>query len=462
LALLTTFRDPAGHLELRADAAYRVVNPPHDTEIAEFLATPLAARLVAESRLIASEPLDLPPGLEEGLYLRHPRVAFVSYPWEWPPSMWMAAANLTLTLCADLLAEGWILKDATPLNVLFRGTQPVFVDVLSVARADLAQPVWFAYGQFIRTFLLPLLAYTELGWPLQASITRRDGYEPEELGPVLSLGKRMRQPALTAVTLPLLFSSQKGTKKLGQTIRKVDPETGKYILERMMAKLLKHMRKLTPAAKKSTWSDYPETALHYSEKVQADKQAFVRRILAAAQPRRVLDIGCNTGTFSQIAAEAGAEVVAIDTDQQAVDRLYRQVSAGPYASSILPLHVDLARPTPAVGWENNENSSFLARAEGHFDSIILLAVIHHILLGSQVPMPHIAALCARLTTRGLIIEWVPPADEKFIEVLRGRDEIYQHITEDVFRRCFAEYFDVIEETTLENQRILFHMQRRHV
>ena len=457
--MLKTFRDPAGQLELRADAAYRTVRPPHDQEILAFLDTPLAQRLVAEGKLIGSTVIEAPTP-EHPLHLRHPRVPFVSYCWEWSPGMWLAAANLTLSLCADLLAEGWILKDATPSNILFVGTRPVLVDVLSVAPVDPTVPIWFASGQFIRTFLLPLLASEKLGWPLQASITRRDGYEPEEIGRCLPFAARWSQPARSAVTLPLLFAgrSKRGPATTPQT-PKVDAEAGRYILGKTIAKLQKQTQRLTPKQHSSTWSNYTETATHYTTYEQAEKQAFISRVLAAVKPARVLDIGSNTGTFSEIAAASGADVVAVDTDQQAVDRLFQRVSHGPHAARILPLHIDLSRPTPPTGWQNQETASFLARCEGHFDFVLMLAVIHHLLLQSQIPLEHIAALAASITTSGLIIEWVPPTDEKFREILRGRDAIYKHLTEENFRTAFTQHFDIVEQVTLTNARILFHMRK---
>ena len=122
-------------------------------------------------------------------------------------------AELTLNLCSDLIKQGWLLKDATPLNVLFQGMQPVFVDVLSIQRAAPQQPIWLAYGQFVRTFLLPMLAHSRLGWPLQVALTRRDGYEPEEIYSCPLLVARLRQPALSAVTLPLLLAQQQETQR---------------------------------------------------------------------------------------------------------------------------------------------------------------------------------------------------------------------------------------------------------
>src|SRR5260370_37037239 len=140
---LPTFRDPAGSVEIRRDGAYRSIRAPFDSEILEFLALPLASELVAQGRLIASEVVS--PAGAETLVLRHPRISFQSFPWEWAPALWLAAAELTLNLCTDLVQHGWLLKDATPLNVLFQGTQPIFVDVLSVKRMDPHLPISLAY-----------------------------------------------------------------------------------------------------------------------------------------------------------------------------------------------------------------------------------------------------------------------------------------------------------------------------
>jgi SAM-dependent methyltransferase len=454
---LPTFRDPAGSVEVRADGVFRSIRAPFDAEILEFLALPLASELVTQGRLVASEVVS--PADAEVLVLRHPRISFQSFPWEWAPSLWLAAAELTLTLCNDLVQHGWLLKDATPLNVLFQGTRPIFVDVLSIERMDPHQPIWLAYGQFVRTFLLPMLAHSRLGWPLQASVTRRDGYEPEEIYSALSWPARLRQPALSAVTLPSLLAGNKKMRTGSLASRPVkERDLAKQILLKTLRGLLAHMRKVTPAHRSSTWSDYAETATHYSAEDHALKRSFVAQALAASRPARVLDVGCNTGVYSNLAADAGAEVISIDTDMQAVDRLCTSLKGR--NRNILPLCVDLARPTPAAGWENRENASFLSRCAGHFDTVMMLAVLHHLLLRNQIPMERIAALCNSLTTQYLILEWVPPADPKFQELLRGRGAIYAHITEAVFRNAFAEYFTTIDELTLANGRIMLHLRKK--
>jgi SAM-dependent methyltransferase len=413
--------------------------------------------LVEEGRLVASEVVYR--ASDETLLLRHPRISFQSYPWEWAPGLWLAAAELTLNLCSDLIQQGWLLKDATPLNVLFQGTEPIFVDVLSIERLDPHQPIWLAYGQFVRTFLLPMLAYSRLGWPLQAAITRRDGYEPEDIHAALSWRARLRQPALSAVTLPSLLATNKKIHAGSLASRPVkDPDLARQILLKTLRGLLSQMRKVTPAPRSSTWSDYAETATHYSDEDHARKRSFVTHALAAARPTRVLDVGCNTGVYSYLAADAGAEVVSIDTDLQAVDRLCAQLKGS--GKNILPLCVDLAHPTPAAGWENREYASFLSRCTGHFDTVMMLAVLHHLLLRNQIPMDRIAALCSSLTTRHLILEWVPPTDPKFQELLRGRGAIYTHITETTFRDAFGKHFTTADELVLVNGRIMLHLRKK--
>ncbi len=150
------------------------------------------------------------------LCLRHPKIPIPTYPWEWTPSQWLDAAELTLNLCEQALAEGWILKDATPLNVLFNGTRPIFVDILSFERRDKHSSIWLAYGQYVRTFLLPLLMNRMLSWPLALSLFKRDGYEPADCYAALDWSQRLGRDAFWPVTLPTLLDRRKPGEHAGK------------------------------------------------------------------------------------------------------------------------------------------------------------------------------------------------------------------------------------------------------
>src|SRR3954471_13822093 len=114
-----------------------------------------------------------------------------------------AGGVLTLLLARTLLADGIGMKDATPYNVLFRGPQPVFIDLLSVEKRDPGDPTWLPYAQFVRTFLLPLLANKYFGIALdQILTTRRDGLEPEEVYQWLKPSQKFLPPFLSLVSMP--------------------------------------------------------------------------------------------------------------------------------------------------------------------------------------------------------------------------------------------------------------------
>src|SRR5947207_2576713 len=144
------------------------------------------------------------------MILEHERVDFPSYPYEWNPEMLHAAGMLTLDLAQALHADGLGLKDGTPYNVLFRGPEPVFIDVLSFERREPGDATWLPYAQFVRTFLLPLLANRAYGLGLdQVLTTRRDGLEPEEVYRWTSPLQRLRPPYFSLVTMPVWLGGKR-------------------------------------------------------------------------------------------------------------------------------------------------------------------------------------------------------------------------------------------------------------
>ena len=458
-ALEPTFRDPAGRLQLTASHALRRISPGAAEETLAFLKSPLRASLEKSGELIASRIAE--PGAHAWvvpgeLWLEHPRIDPISYPWEWTTGQWRAAAELTLGIARKATDAGWALKDATPLNIVFAGARPVLVDVLSLERRDPHSSVWLAYGQFVRTFLLPLVAQRFLNWPLQATLFSRDGYEPRTLYEALRPWQRLRPGLLDVVTLATLFEGSGGSKPRGMPPAR-DPELATHILHKRLDRLGKQIRGAVRVGKASRWSGYQQAATHYQPADTEEKQRFVQSVLERCRPTRVLDVGANTGTYSLMAAEVGAEVVALDSDSGAVETLWR--SAEEQGRNITAMVANIARPTPAAGWGNREQLSLLDRLKGKFDLVLMLAVIHHLILREQVPLSLIGDLCAKLTRRWLVLEWVPPSDPMYQEWLRGREDLYGGLSEEDLRHAFAPYFHVLERRVLGNQRVLLLFER---
>ena len=463
-AAIETFRDPAGSLRVEGNRVRRRVRVSYARAALEFLRSDLARQWVAQGQLVATttldqDCLDIEARNREEILLEHPRIFFPSYPWEWTPGAWIAAANLTLDLCESLLSRGLILKDATPLNVLFEGVRPVFVDVLSIEKRDPESPLWLAYAQFVRTFLLPLMAHRYLGWPLAASLQRRDGYEPADLYPFLGRLQRWRQPFRSLVTIPYLLERKRSAAaSAGPARLRQSPEVAEAVLRGNLRGLRKVLNGLTPGERESRWSSYPESAEHYSGDDHQQKQAFVRRALHSAGPRHVLDLGANTGVYSRIAASMGASVVAWDTDLAATERNWAQSRAENWP--VQPLLADAARPTPAAGWRNAESLGLLDRARENFDCVMALGLIHHLLVADQIPLPEVAHLLRDLTQSWAIVEWVPASDPRFVELVRGREDIYGHLNEAAFLAAMESYFSPVLNEKLSNGRTLYLFQAR--
>src|SRR5262249_8985543 len=196
---------------------------------------------------------------------------------------------------------------------------------------------------------------------------------------------------------------------------------------------------------------------NYSSAHFAAKERFVQECLDGFAPRSVLDVGCNTGHFSLLAAHAGARVVAVDADPVVTGRVWRQAKAEKL--NVLPLVVNLTRPSPGVGWNNRECPSFLTRARGSFDAVFMLAVIHHMLVTERVPLDEIVDLAAGLTSDLLVIEFVAPEDSMFQRLLRGRDELHRGLTTAVFEAACRRRFDIVRSQRVQDaSRVLYLMR----
>ena len=444
-----TFRDPAGSLTIEENRAVRRIHPEAREAALEFIQSAFYARLQQRGDMVATTV----DNSAEGLSLIHPRIAVPTYPWEWTHSQWFAAAELTINLCQEAIVEGWILKDATPLNILFIGPRPVLVDVLSFERRDPSSAIWLAYGQYARTFLLPLLMSRMMGWPLALTLFRRDGYEPQELYQAMSWPQRLSRSALWPISLPTWLDARSGAAPVKPPAQSYDAAASAHILERSLSGLLKQTRRAMPAHAASNWSHYKTNLKHYTAEQAEQKRMWVQHVFEDVRPDAVLDIGANTGEYSTLAAESGARVIALERDAAAADRLFR--SSSDLSRDIQTIHADLARPTPAAGWDNGEQSALLPRLEGQCDLVMMLAVIHHLILMEQIPIPTIMALMHRIARRYLIVEWVPVSDPMFQSLMRGRDNLYGLLTDANLLAAASGLFKVTRQETLGNGRMLF-------
>ena len=455
-----SFRDPAGSVIAIDDRILRVVKPAFRPDVEAVLNSRAIQRFIREGKFVRTTPLNaadgnLPEVVRQHLVwhidaevLEHERIWFQSFPSEWPAEMLHAAGELTLDLAEALVEEDLGLKDGTPFNVLFRGTQPVFIDVLSVEHRDPRNPVWLPYAQFVRTFLLPLLAARDLAAPIgRTFLASREGLEPEEVYSSIGWGKRLRPPFLELVSMPTWLSDRGKNDKgaIYQPRKMKTAEQTRFVLRGVLRRLRRGMRRVRPRESMSFWSKYTSMT-HYSEEELGRKMQFVQAAVTESGARKILDIGCNTGRFSIGCAEAGRNVVAVDSDAAVVGSLWR--TASQRHLNILPLVVNIAQPTPPTGWRNRECPSFLQRARGSFDMVLMLAFIHHLLVSERVPLFEILRVTAELTRDAAVIEFVPVSDPMFRRLLRGRDELHRDFAPENFEQACSGFFRIVRKEEL--------------
>ncbi len=469
-----SFRDPDGNLCITESRVFRAVSSTAIPVIREFLASKTARDFSQSGRLIETWPVPahdivgrefvrkLASNSREDpcVLLEHERVWFRSYAYEWPPEMLHAAACLTIDLAASALKEGFSLKDATPFNVLFRGPKPVFIDVLSFEKRNPNDARWLPYAQFVRTLVLPLLSAKQLGMRTdEIFLSSTEGLKPEDIYGRLSLFQRIRPPFLSTVSFPTWLSKRVNPddKKLYAPDHTGSPEKATFVLELRFRQARKLLESVKPREERtSAWSSYLKE-FSYSSQEFDTKSELVRKWVAGAKPRTVLDVGCNTGHFSEVAARSGAKVVAIDLDPVVVGQTWRRAITAEL--DILPLVVNLARPTPATGWRNSEYPSFLNRAAGSFDMVLMLAVLHHLLVTERIPLREILALCAELTTDYLVIEYVSKDDPLFQRLTRGRESLHADFSQESFEGAWQEHFTLMEKQPLKDTRWLYFLKK---
>lgn len=476
-AATASFRDPAGRLFVIDGRIIRVVNSSGVQDLKAFFDSATSRKFIEQGQLVRTEILDAttawplfeksgikhPFDTADGsIVLEHEQVPFQNYPYEWSAEMLHSAGLLTLDFAESLLDEGLGLKDATPYNILFRGPEPVFVDLLSFERRDGGDPIWLPQAQFERTFLLPLLVNKYFGMPLDQLLSgRRDGLEPEEVYRLCGPIRRLLPPFLSLISIPTWLATRhdEDNQNIYKTRILDNVEKARFIVRSLFKRLRRILDDLEPKrGKSSAWSDYITSNNNYSELHFRAKTTFVEDAMAEFKPTRVLDIGCNTGHYTAVAARRGARVVAIDSDEVVIGEAWRKARAEDL--DILPLVINVTRPSPAIGWRNAECTAFLDRARESFDAVLMLAVIHHMLVSERIPLPEILDFAAELTTDILIIEFIAPDDSMFRRLTRGRDHLFSDLTAERFEQSCRRNFEIIRSQHLENTSRSVHLLRR--
>lgn len=456
-----SFRDPLSRVFVGPDTVVRAFTAQGKSDLdavwsRRSISAALAAGDLIESTMV--DPSSVGLGAPWVAAMTHPRVPFISYPYEWTFSMLKDAALLQLRLTRETLADGVGLKDATPYNVQFIGSRAQFIDAGSFEVRRKSDP-WYGYRQFCEMFLYPLMMQAYLGVGFQPFLRGAvNGISPDTMRKLLPAS--VRHPRKGRFTHVVLHAAAQN--RFADTEVEVKKEAAKAgmsaaVLDATLRKLEKLVGSLELGDKKSTWSEYTERG-HYIEDSLDEKERFVRDAVASRPRRLVTDIGCNDGKFSRIAASHSDHVVAMDADPLVVDRLYNSLKAEGN-EKILPLYVDMSDSGGGIGWRGKERPGVFDR--GTPDIVLYLAVIHHVAITFNIPVAAQLDMLADLTPE-IVIE-MPHADDPMVRKLlvNKRAGIHDDFNLAEFERLLGERFDVRSKLLLSSgTRTIFHAVRR--
>ncbi|QSB13916.1 methyltransferase [Natronosporangium hydrolyticum] len=452
-----SFRDPANQVYYADGQVLRGLRGAAVDDWRALSTSVFFAQLSSAGAVVGTEQVEAaaaPAGFD--LTLRHERIPFVSYPYEWTFSMLRDAARCHLDVLAAALAEGFTTKDGSAYNLQWRGPRPTFIDIGSFERLREGEP-WAGYRQFCQTMLYPLLLTAHLGVEFQPWLRSQiDGIEPAQIRQLLGGGKRFKAGVFKHVHLHNAVqarSAKTSAQDMRQEMRAAGFST--ELVKATVRGLQKLVDKLAWEPPASHWGDY-RTTCTYSDADREAKLAFVDAALAeAGEQELVVDLGANDGAYSRVAAKHAAQVVAVESDHAVTDRLYEQLrgETGP-AERILPLVMDLANPSPGGGWRNRERAAFADRSNA--DTVLALAVVHHLAIGRNVPLPEVRDLLAELGKR-VVVEFVDPADPMAQQLLANKPAgMFPDYHREGFERLLAERFEIIRREELPSgTRVLY-------
>jgi len=443
----SSFRDPSGYVFREDGRVRRRLASAYLPHYRKLMGSGLYVKLTEKGLLVSHKELE---SGDSFVVIEPEQVPFISHPYEWCFSMLKDAALATLRVQELALEHGMVLKDASAYNIQFLHGKPVLIDTASFETYVEGEP-WIAYGQFCQQFYAPLVLAASVDARLgRLCLLDTAGVALDLAAALLPLKAKVNPAVLLHIVTQAKLSSPGGADG-----RKAPPRVDKLALTAIAANLREAISGLKAAGdEKSRWADYYTTCT-YSDEATAAKTAFIESCLDRAAPALVLDLGANTGRFSKLSAARAIETVAMDIDCWCVEGMYRQAREEG-SRHLLPLVQDAMNPSPAIGWALSERESLFER--GPADLVFALALIHHLAIAGNVPLPEIAAVFARLA-RHLVIEFVPKGDEQVQSMLRLRKDIFPAYDSEAFLAAFARHFELVERAPLPgSERELFLMR----
>ena len=394
----------------------RGISATYEPQVRELFKKGVLDALIARDLLVQTEISDYSSD-EYPLVLKHERISTITYPAEWAPEALRAVGMAVLDLQEVLLNHGYILGDISPWNILFRRTEPVFVDFGSLVWGAAATIEQFV-NEFHRYYIWPLQLAKKGLWRYVIYLVGDFNHAVQYDDALLLLGPR---ELARSATFP-------GRARIwpGEFLRRTLPESVNKYLRRLGIGVK------APAAKPSAtdlrvriddlraslsgvklpksdrWAKYYEESQTFDRLNDWNqKQLSVKQVLGEVSPRSLFDVCPSGGWYSLLAGSMGIRVVSSDVVPEMMNQLYLTARNGD--RDIYPIVMDFCDPSPARGVANNWFKPATERFRS--EMVMCLAAVPTLVFGSQLSFDQIVAGLAAFSEKWLLVEFIPREDE---------------------------------------------------
>ncbi|MCX6299879.1 MAG: hypothetical protein NTY72_12400 [Bacteroidetes bacterium] len=440
-----SYRDYAARVVKKEDGFYRYIFLEYKAEYEHLMQSGLYEELIQKELLIEHKEIQIEIDDPKVYKLLYPtQIAFQSYPFEWSYKQWIKAILAYLKINHIALKYGMILKDATPYNIYLTEGKAVMFDTSSFMFFK-KNDNWIAYRQFCETFLSPivLMHYNGAEWS-KLTIAELRGLHLNFVSKQLPLKSWFNLTTLINIHLHSRYYGKINTtknelkKNKGFTVEKLKS------LHQMIFKTITNW--VEPYLYANKWADYYENDIE-SEEYLEDKETTIRKWLETTKPKSVIDLGANTGKFSFIAAEYAELVIALEADDNCVDKIEKCIVENKI-NNIVAIIGNLTEPSPTLGLLNNETESIYFRANS--EMALALAITHHLYITNKMCFDQIAAILNKFCSKYLIVEFIEIDDKRVQKLLENNHTNQKDYTESNFIKSFGSYFKILEIKKIHN------------
>ena len=371
-------------------------------------------------------------------FLEHEKLENWIYPYEWTFSQLKNAAIFHLDFQLYLLGKNISLKDASAYNIQFKNNKPIFIDILSLQKLDENTP-WQGHKQFCEEFLNPLVYSSYFNLPFNEIYKGNlNGISNRQIINLLGYKIFFSFSLLINVYFTENLSSKSGVSKKN---RKRSYKQSQIFLIKNLKNFIK---KLKYEKNKSTWSNY-SNAHSYSKESEIEKENILKSYISTNNPYSLIDMGCNDAKYSFISKELGVKkIIALDYDMQCLEKIKFDNN-----EVITPLYADLSNLSSPIGWDGKEKKSFVERF--NFDFSLSFALIHHLVIGKNIPLYEVLNFIIKLSKKGLV-EFIPNDDEMVKRMKMFKTKDYDDYNLENFLKFLNEKCNIVKVHDLKGSK----------